>query len=394
MGTIASWLSEKVQAKQVDLIAEDTLLRLKTRDGLLDPYFPIKTYTNRDFVGYLIENIPTLAAVVGVGAPIPSKRQGKLRELTTRLVKLALGIDYDEETQWKMREMLQLARANGTTVQDTYNENAQLVAAGTNQALADYLFGNAETLVKAIMDTLNLFSWQIIQTGAVNYTDPYTNTTTTLDWKDPDADYNHFPNALTNNPADDNAAASLNPGTIVWTNEKYANGLRTIEDAIEVYMDTTGGLVPEKVVMSRHLRKKLMYQKPVIDMASKITTTPMTAATMSPDILNAIMAQRELPALVTFDEQYGVEISGYETQKANFLNRNRFAFLSPNMGERAMGVTMESTGGDLNVQPKTGVYVHTFQASKSPMKDRTEAIATALPIVLNPKKLYSQQVHA
>ena len=113
--------------------------------------------------------------------------------------------------------------------------------------------------------------------------------------------------------------------------------------------------------------------------------------TVSPDALQKLLEDREIPPIITFDELYEVENNEGELIKGRFLNENRFCFLTKGMGERAFGVTIESKNG-MNGTPKSGIYVTTFEKSKSPVLDVTQAIDTALPIVINTKLLYSQAV--
>jgi hypothetical protein len=107
------------------------------------------------------------------------------------------------------------------------------------------------------------------------------------------------------------------------------------------------------------------------------------------------MENRELPPIIIFDEFYETEkMDGTgDTEKARFVPTNKYAFLCPNMGERAMAPDLLSRQ-DIYGEPKPGIYTHTFEKSKSPLKDTTEAVVQAIPIVLNPKKLFARQVYA
>lgn len=386
MGIIASWLNDRVQAKEVDLIVEDTLQLLKQRDGLLEPFFPLKTYNTRDFMGYVVEKIRTLASVVAVGAKIPAKKHGNLRELSTQLVKIGDRFEYDEKLQWEMHTMQELARARGTAVQDMYTTDGDVLP-GVNQTLVDYIYGKPQDLVTSIIDTLSFMTWQVATVGEIDYSDNRTGTRTTLSWRDPDADYDHFPAALSANPS----GAGTDPGTVVWTNYDWADGIRRLQDDAETFHET-GGCDPDVTVMSKIDRKHLMRQKAVIEKASSITSTPMDASRMSPKILNSICEAYEIPPIVVYDEQYQIQDASGNVTKGRFMPVGRFCFLKEDMGERAMGITMESMQGGDGI-PKGGIFMRTFEERKSPVLDVTEAIATALPICLNPKKLFSRQTY-
>ncbi len=381
MGAIASWLNEAQQTKTADRLVDETNSRLRQRDALLDPYMPIKNYDSRNFLAYVVNRVNTLASVISFGAEIPVTRQGSLRKLTTQLVKLALQRVYDENMQWEMIEAKELAGAKGVTVEDRMLPDKRIIK-GTNNDLVDYIFGNIEDLTKSIYDTLHAMSWQCIQFGEVNYSDFRTDTETKIDWKDSSATYNHFPATLT---ATGSAAPSLNR----WDDYEYADGLQCLADALDNYHDTNG-FSPELTVMSRRARNDLLRQRTTKE-AARTSMGLSQVGTISPDLLLKLLDMRELPPIVTFDELYEVENNVGELIKGRFLNENRFCFLTKGMGERAFGITIESKNG-MEGTPKSGIYVQTFEKSKSPVLDVTQAIATALPIVINPKLLYSQAI--
>ena len=382
MGAIASWLNDEQQNKYVDVIVDDTNSRLRQRDALLDPYMPIKNYDSRNFLAYVVNRVNTLASVVSYGAEIPATRQGRLRKLTTQLVKLALQRVYDENMQWEMMEAIEAAGLKGVEVDDRQLPDGRLIK-GTNNSLTDYIFGNIEDLTKAIYDTLHAMSWQCIQFGQVNYSDFRTDTQTIIDWKDASADYNHFPDTLID------TGNTANPAMNRWDDYEHADGLQTIADAIDTFHDTNG-FTTDAIVMSRRARNHLIRQQSTKD-AARTSMAVTQVGTVSPDLLQKLLEMRELPPIVTFDELYEVENEKGDVIKGRFFNENRFSFLTKNMGERAFGVTIESKQG-MNGQPKSGIYVHTFEKSKSPVLDVSEAIATALPIIINPKLLYSHQI--
>jgi hypothetical protein len=382
MGAISNWLNDHIQTKMVDVIVDDTNSRLRQRDKLLDPYMPIKNYDSRNFLAYVVNRVNTLASVVSYGAEIPTTRQGALRKLTTQLVKLALQRVYDENMQWEMIEAMELAGAKGVEIEDRPLPDGSIIK-GVNNDLADYIYGNIEDLTKSIYDTLHAMAWQCIQFGEVNYSDFRTDTETKIDWKESGADYNHFPNTLT--ATGSSADVSVNR----WDDYDYADGLQTLFNAVDTFNDTNG-FTAEAIVMSRKLRNKLLQQKSTKEAARMMMALPQVG-TVSPDALQKLLEDREIPQIITFDELYEVENNEGNLVKGRFLNENRFCFLTKGMGERAFGITIESKNG-MNGTPKSGIYVSTFEKSKSPVLDVTQAIATALPIVINPKLLYSQAV--
>lgn len=367
MAYIANWLNENLQAKQADMIVEDTLLDLKKRSGILEVFVPFKTYEGRKFLSYVVKEVNTLASVISYGAEPPIAAQGTFQKITAEMLKTGLTYRFDEETQWDMKEALELAMAKGIYVQDTMLPDGTVLP-GSNNDLASYIFGTVERMVKAQVDLLDALTWKALQTGAISWTDPRTSTTITLDYKEANATYDHFPNPLTGNDK--------------WDQYATANGIRDLYNAVDVFIDTNG-YPPDVIVMSRKLKNDLMQQQSTKDAASSLTVTQV--GTVSPDMLKALLDARGIPPIVTFDERYELEDSNKQVTNARFLNENRFVFLTRGMGQRAMGTTIESDG-------QLGVYAIAREISKFPPVDAIQGVATILPVFVKPKLFYSQQV--
>lgn len=371
MGWIATWLSEQTQAGMADLVVEDTLTDLKRREKLLDKYIPFETYRTREFLAYVVEEINTLASVMPYGVEPPVTQHGTFRKITAELLKTGLSYLYDEERQWEMKRAMEEAMAKKIMVMDIPDPVTGEVIRGTNNDLAKYLFGTIERIAASQVEVLNFLTWQALQTGAIDYTDPRTGAKVTLDYRNPnDTSYNHFPSALS--------------GADAWDQYATANGIRDLYNDIETYLDTNG-YRPSAIVMSHRLRNHLMQQQATKDSASSLTVTQV--GTVSPDMLGKVLEARDLPPIITFDEQYQNEYDNKQTYKARFLNDNRYVFLTEGMGQRAMGPTIESDGAE-------GVYVATREVSKFPSVDATQAVATILPVFPDPKKMFARQAKA
>lgn len=384
MGAVADWLNESLQNKEVDIIVEDTLARLKQRDKIIDRFMPIKEYDSRNFLAYVVRKINTLASVVAYGGEIPSTRQGKLSKVTAQMLKIALARTYDEETQWQIIEAMDTAGDKGVTVQDRMTPEGSIIK-GANDSLAQFLFGGVECLSQAVMDTLDAMAWQCLQYGRVDFYDARLNTTTVIDWKDAEADYDHFlaPLTATGNTAD----TSLN----VWTDYEYADPIQTLVNAQEDFHDTNG-FQPSATLLSRRARNDILQCNSTKESARALQSAPYLGA-VAPNILNAILEARELPPIITMDEMYEIENIEGDVTKGRFFNDNRFAFLSDDMGLRAVGVTLESRGS-FDEMPVSGLHVETYEKKKMPVIDETIAVCTAVPIIMNPKLLYSRQIKA
>lgn len=388
MGFVSDWLNEKQQTKAANLIVDDTYAYLRQRGNLLDPYMPMKNHKGRDFLAYITNRIVTLASVVSYGSEIPRTQQSELRKITSKLVKVGLSHVYDEELQWRMEEVKRMADSQGITVQnvelpDGYGGTQTIDGAGGE--LADYLFGSIQDLTRGTVDLINYFAWQCVYSGEINYNDPRTNTVTTIDWKgNNNGDYNHFPDALVQ--TGDSADKSLNQ----WTDYEFANGVQTLFNATDTYIETNGCMA-DKIVMSRRARNHLLEQTSTKE-AARQRVSGQNLSSVAPELLNDILEVRDIPPIVLFDERFQQEDADGNYTQGRFMPENKFAFLKKNMGERAIGETIESKHS-INSRPQNGIYTRTFQKSQSPLLDVSEVVATALPVVVNDKHLYARQVY-
>ena len=368
MAFITQWLSQQQQADMADMVVEDTLSDLKRRSGLLDKYMPLKTYESRHFTQYVMEQIQPIASIVAPGVEPPLTQQGTFRQITAEMMKTGLARVYDETHQWAMKEAMERAAAKRILVQNTIDSNGEPVK-GADNDLARYIFGSIEGIARAQIELLDYLSWQVLQTGQINYTDSRTGQTVEIDYRNPyDTTYNHFPSALT--------------GADLWTAYTTANGLQNLYDAMETYIDTNG-FAPDKIIMSRKLYNHLLQQESTKAAATQIRGA--SVGTVSPDMLSVTLEARGLPGIITFDEQTQTELQDKSVARTRFLNTDRFVFVKDNMGQRAMGPTLESQG-------RTGIYVVTREISKFPEVDATQGVSTNIIVPSNIKLFYSQKV--
>ena len=234
-----------------------------------------------------------------------------------------------------------------------------------------------------LMDLIRLLSFQALQFGFISYEDTFTATKLQLDFRDPDADYGlggvnaHFP-------------ASLAGGAQDWANYDTAEGLKIIEEDAEMYLDTNG-MMPQYLVMSRKTHRHLLHQSYTRNQYSAIVNAPAGITVSATGQigyaqLNALMESRNLPKIITIDEQYtGLDAKGNKVGRRRFVNEGRYFFASAGMGERALGPTVENDF-------KTGLYIRVKEQEKDPPVDVILGTASALPIIPNPKKLFAREV--
>lgn len=372
MAYISNWLNQQLQAKQADLIVNDTIIETQKRSNLLAPYVPFKAYDGRKFLSYVVKEVNTIASVVAYGADLPIAAQGNFQKITAQMLKTGLTYRFDEETQWDMKEAMEYAQAKGVHVQDIVTPDGEIVQ-GTANDLAGFLFGTIQRMVRAQLDLLDALTWQVLQNGQLNWTDQRTGTSLTIDYRNGNDDYPNNSRRFT--------TVEGSPWNIYEESGSYpaANGIQDLYNAVDDFIEVNG-FAPSLIVMSRRLRNHLMQQKTTKEAASSLTVTQV--GTVSPEMLKAILEARGIPPIVTFDERYQVDGDGSRSSTIRFLNDDKFAFLTKDMGQRAMGTTIESDG-------QAGVYVVAREISKFPPVDAIQGVATILPVFTQPQLLYA-----
>jgi len=387
MAVIANWLNEHIQKKSVDKIVEDTHADTVQEDPILNEYFPMEMYNDRNFLGMVIEKIRPIASVIGYNGKAPTTSAGDFRQVVQQFAKLGLQYSFTEEMQFRMEEVQRYANLQGITVQDLRNPDGSVNRAGSGGKLADFIFGKPRDLTIGIQNVLDNFAWQIPQFGKIEYTDPRTNISLAVNYLDPNATYNFFP--APGQPPVVNGSAFDATTRASWDDYENADGILDIELDCEAYRKVNG-TYPKAILMSKTAHRHLIRQKTTIDYAATFSTG-VTAAKMSNVILSRVLEDRGLPPIVIHDRLYDIEDGDGNFAKARFVDEDRYLFLAAGIGSRAFGPTIESKKG-LYDTPKAGIYLNTFQDPLNSAHDIMEAKATALAIALNPKLLLSRKV--
>lgn len=388
MAVIANWLNEHIQKKTVDKIVEDTHADTVQEDPILNEYFPMEMYNDRNFLGMVIEKIRPIASVIGYNGKAPTSSAGGFRQIVQQFAKLGLQYSFTEEQQFQMEEVQRYANLQGITVQDLRNPDGSIKHAGSGGKLADFIFGKPRDLTIGIQNVIDNFAWQIPQFGKIEYTDPRTNISLAVNYADPSATYDFFP--APGDPCTFNSGSVIAGGTYVsWDDYDNADGILDIELDCEAFRKVNG-TYPKAILMSKTAHRHLIRQKTTVDYAATFSTG-VTAAKMSNVVLSRVLEDRGLPPLVLHDRLYDIEDGDGGFTKARFVNEDRYVFLSQGVGSRCLGPTIESKAG-LYDKPKAGVYLNTYQDPLNSAHDIMEAKATALAIALNPKLLLSRQI--
>jgi len=393
MAFVAKFLTDAENAMTAAAVIEDRLTYLKQRNGLVDLIAPLSTHTNRKFLMYVVNDIRTVASIIAPGATLPITRHGKFKRLVAEMFKMGLEYEFDEETQWEIRDAMMLADAQGLTVNDILDEKGNAIAAGTNNDLAQMLFGSYAKMAQAFIDRINAMVFEAIQFGEVTASDNRTHAGWTLNYKEPGASYNHFPDPL------------LGPAR--WDQYSTANGMLDLYQKVRIYK-RTNGFGPDHTLISDELYQDLLMQESTKQAASSMTVTQV--GSVSPEMMTEVMRRRGIPMLVpetnssstmpgTFDEMYEEETLDKDVLRKRFHNSNRVSFIKKGMGKRCFGPTLEGTGieGLENMERyprtvQTNLYMVAREKEKFPSLDVISGVASGICIFTRPKLFMSWQV--
>lgn len=359
---VESYLSGQRESRTADMVVENTLVQLKERSRVLDQYVPLKTKDGRHWLAYITQQSDYLASLVAPGADYPATKKGQFNKIETRLFKAALRHEWTEDIQWQLKEVMEFARARNITVQNISLGNGK-IQVGQDNTLAETIFGTLAGLVRGHVNLIDYLAWQVLQTGAMQYSDPRTGLDINLDWKPAiDTTYNHFPSALT--------------GTRRWTELDTADGFQDLVDMHYVYK-YDNGFEADAIAMSEQLLHLLLRQKSTKEAVVQAMTVGYNiAGTPSLEQLNEVMRRRNLPPVVTVDDHVEFDVQNTGTPVPNrFLDPTRVVFLKKGVAERVLGGTIENNG-------KAGIYQRTFEKSKEPPLDIS--VAASQMIIVAP----------
>ncbi|MGB3201532.1 MAG: major capsid protein [Nodosilinea sp.] len=390
---VTEFLNDAENSMKAAAVIEDRLTYLKQRSGLVDLIAPLSTHTNRKFLLYVVNEIRTVASVIAPGAELPVTRHGNFKRLVAEMFKLGLEYEFDEETQWDLWEAMQLADAQGLAVNDVLDEQGNQIAPGTNNDLAMMLFGTYSKMTQAFIDKMNAMVFEAIQFGEITASDKRTHTGWSLNYKEPNATYDHFPDPLT--------------GGDRWDQYATANGMMDLYRKMRVYV-ATNGYKPDHTIISDELYQDLLMQESTKQAASSMTVTQV--GTVSPEMMLEVMRRRGIPQLIpdgnststmpgTFDEMYEEEQVNKTVLRKRFHNSNRVTFIKKGMGKRCFGPTLEGTGivglETMDRYPRTvntNVYIVAREKKNFPPLDVISGVASGIPIFARPKQFMSWAV--
>jgi hypothetical protein len=193
MAYIENFLKEGRAAKAADLVVNNTLRQLKERSKVLNTYVPLIEKTGRDWLAYISTTVDPIASLVATGQDYPEAKKGDFSKIQARNYKAAIAYHWDEDTQWRMAEVSELAKIRGITIQNIQVSEGK-VQLGQDNELAKNIFGTLASLVRGHINLIDYLAWQTLQTGKMQYTDQRTGLKADLDWtKAIGIRANHFP---------------------------------------------------------------------------------------------------------------------------------------------------------------------------------------------------------
>lgn len=368
MTYIESFLKEGRAAKSADLIVNNTLRQLKERSKVLQIYMPLVEKTGRDWLAYITTTVDPIASLVATGQDYPEAKKGDFSKIQARNYKAAIAYHWDEDTQWRMQEVSELAKLRNITIQNIQVSDGK-VQLGQDNDLAKNIFGTLASLVRGHINLLDYMGWQTLQTGRMQYSDQRTGLKADLDWtKSYPLRSNNFPFPIYQTDfAGTETTASLQRD---WTQHETATPLQDLVDMHTQYKYVNGFPADECAISERLFlniaRCKSVKQEVV---AANVIGNVMTGFP-SIDQVNELMTRRFLPKFVLEDGQ--VELSGVngESVPTRLLDEGTVVFLSrQGQFQRILGGTIENKG-------KAGIYTRTF--CKTPILDITESASMQL----------------
>jgi hypothetical protein len=329
---------------------------------IFDTYAPVQLSTDFRFLEYASRSNVSIASVTATGQEIPqTSGGGELVKMEGGMIKITLGIGYDEEKRIQMYEFSQMPNMSQTFVDD--------------------LFKGIINLQTRVMRTMNVLTCQVWSQGKIRFTDPRTNVGIR-------ADYNVypelFPRPLTGNDA--------------WNRYSTANGIRNLIDHWNVFYRISGSHNPANVttVMSWDLAQHLLQQSSTADYARSLGLLATPGAAMySPtfvdfDTLNKCAERLRFPKIRIWDAMYSAEVAPGQFLYFRYLPSNRYMFLVKG-GKRVWGPTIEAI--DDGKGNKAGIFVKPDEILKtSPPQSRSYAVGRGIPFFEETRKLGGRQV--
>jgi hypothetical protein len=368
MAYIENFLKEGRAAKAADLVVNNTLRQLKERSKVLNTYVPLIEKTGRDWLAYIGTTVDNIASLVATGQDYPEAKKGDFSKIQARNYKAAIAYHWDEDTQWRMAEVSELAKIRGITIQNIQVSEGK-VQLGQDNELAKTIFGTLASLVRGHINLIDYLAWQTLQTGKMQYTDQRTGLKADLDWlKAIPLRRNNFVYPVYQ--TDYNGTETADSLKRDWTQHETADPLQDLVDLHANYK-YVNGFPADEIAISERLMLNLVRCKSVKEaVVSANVLGNVITGTPSIDQLNEVMTRRFLPKFVLEDGQVELSDSNGKSVPTRLLDEGTVVLLSrQGQFNRILGGTIEGGG-------RAGIFQRTWQ--KSPILDISETASMQL----------------
>jgi hypothetical protein len=353
---------------EIDKIVDQTYFRLREGFEAINQYMPFTEYPDVQLLVAQFQEYPTIASIMGDNEDIPVRKPNAiLNEVLLGQARFGLSYYYqskDFEYFHKLQERLAMGGRGA-------------------EAYERYFYKRAETLTESTLNLLTYLYIQVIQTGGVTYTDPFSNTQFSLTYP---TESTLFPTALA--------------GGNTWDNIATAQGINDLYTLSKAWYDVLG-FYPYATMLStqafRQLQAQYSTKLAVLSARGSIgvvagggtTTTETVLSNFLPSMeeINATMQRRDIPPLVLFDAQYQQENPNGTFSRLRYSDPSIVNFLTKGMGERAL---MGYPENDFN----PGVRVESFVESTMPRREVSRAMAAGVPFISDPRFLSALKVTA
>ncbi len=358
MSPIEAFLKEARAAKAADLVINNTLRQTKERSKVLNTYVPLIEKTGRDWLAYIGTSVDPIASLVATGQDYPEAKKGDFSRIQARNFKAAISYHWDEDTQWRMQEVSEIAKLRNITIQNIQVSEGK-VQLGQDNELAKVIFGSVASLVRGHINLIDYLAWQTLQTGKMAYTDRRTGLNVSLNW------LKALPVRRCNFPfpvyqTDFNGTETVDSLKRDWTQHETADPLQDLVDMHANYK-YVNGFPADEIAISERLMLNMVRCKSVKEavVAANVIGNIITG-TPSIDQLNEVMTRRFLPKFVLVDDRVEITDETGASIPTRVLDEGTIVFLSRQAQfNRILGGTLENGG-------KSGIYVNTYTKAGDP----------------------------
>lgn len=360
--------------REVAEAVDQTEYELRENIGPLDALMPVQTYASRELLILKMKGDISVASIISPDQQLPND-QGEFSLNEDVLGNLLIGkqhvfTDKEYEMLEQMRTYLISGGPRGQAVVD---------------AVEKYLYGMAADMPVAIDTKHLILMFQVLTTGACDYTDPLTELKVTLTYNDIVSAL--FPSTLTGNNR--------------WSQPTTANGLANLEDLSEEWRSIHGVKPAWMLAHYTDLRNLANQTTTKNALGAKVGTDNTLASSLyigtdynrqtlelePGPMLELIRERTGVERVLIVDKKYTETLKDGTKRKSSFLPTNYVVFGDSEGGsyERAR-VPFKENGW------QSGIYVRTKELDDAPLRERIAGMTAGVPFVKDGRYLCAQQI--